>query len=207
MTLRNPDKKATGRPWSFDRAEALETAMLLFWRHGYEGVSIAQLTGAMGVKPPSLYAAFGSKEQLYREALQHYANTMVDVSSLETAATAKEGVRQVFREIAKAYTRPGYPRGCMVGVGSLRCGDENQIVVEETAALRKLSLQSFAERLERAKSEGELRADTDPQILAAYFASVVDGLSVQARDGASQDQLLAIGEIALSAWPGADKAR
>jgi len=177
--------------------------MLLFWRHGYEGVSIAQLTSAMGVKPPSLYAAFGSKEQLYREALQQYLGGLgrIGVASLEAAPTGRDGVAGVLREAAHAFTRPGYPPGCMVGIGALRCGVENQVAAQETAALRKVSQAAIVRRLDRAKAEGELALDTDSDSLAAYFVTVVEGLSVQAQDGADRDRLLRIGDLAMSAWP------
>lgn len=202
MDDRTP-KRPPGRPRSFDPTEALETAMLLFWRHGYEGVSIAQLTDAMGIKSASLYAAFGSKEQLYRKALQHYLGGLgrIGVSSLATSPTAREGIALVLREAAKAFTRPDYPPGCMVGIGALRCGVENQIAADETAALRKLSQLAIVQRLDRAKSEREIAGNTNINSLAAFFVAVVEGLSVQAQDGADRESLLQIGELAMKAWP------
>lgn len=201
-------KRPPGRPRTFDPAEALDAAMLLFWRHGYEGVSIAQLTNAMGVKSASLYAAFGSKEQLYRKALQHYLGGLgrIGVSSLATATTAREGVADVLREAAKAFTRPGYPPGCMVGIGALRCGTDNQIAADETAALRKLSQVAIVQRLDKARLEREIPDETNTTSLAAYFVAVVEGLSVQAQDGADRERLLQIGDLAMRAWPGNEGA-
>lgn len=177
--------------------------MLLFWRHGYEGASIAQLTDAMGVNAPSLYAAFGSKEALYREALKFYLGGLGDigVARLNEAPSAKEGVRQVLLEAARAFTRPGYPRGCMVGVGSLRCAEENRIAAEETTALRKRSQAAFAARLRRAKKEDELPASADLVAMTDFYSSVVEGMSVQAQDGASRARLVRIGELAMKSWP------
>ncbi|MEY4515092.1 MAG: hypothetical protein RLZZ450_7214 [Pseudomonadota bacterium] len=197
------NKKPQGRPRRFDRDQALDAAMLLFWRHGYEGASIAQLTQAMGVNPPSLYAAFGSKEQLYIATLHHYLSTVggAGIGGLETAPTAREGVAHLLREAAKAFTRPSYPPGCMIAVGSLRCSLENQVTERETAALRKLSQEVLTRRLVRARTEGELPARTPVKSLAAYYAAVVEGLSVQAQDGADRDELFAICAIAMRAWP------
>lgn len=180
--------------------------MLLFWRYGYEGVTIAQLTTAMGVKPASLYAAFGSKDQLYREALKHYLGGLgrIGVNSLEAAPTAREGVAEILQQAAMAFTRPEHPPGCMVGIGALRCGAENQIAAEETAALRRMSETAILHRLERAKKDGELAPGTDPAALAAYYGAVLEGFSVQAQDGADRERLLQIAHLAMRAWPDGD---
>jgi AcrR family transcriptional regulator len=197
-----PADKSRGRPRSFDRAAALEAAMLLFWRHGYEGASIARLADAMGVNAPSLYAAFGAKDQLYRESLQLYLGGMGDigVSRLNEAKTAQEGVRAVLAAAAIAFTRPGYPPGCMVGVGSLRCAEENRIVAEETAALRKRSQAAFLQRLRQAVKARELPRGTDLVAIADFYSSVIEGMSVQAQDGASRARLQHIGDMAMRAW-------
>lgn len=196
-------KRSPGRPRNFDAAQALESAMLLFWRHGYEGVSIAQLTEAMGIKPASLYAAFGSKEALYRQALKHYVlgPGHMGVAGLASAPTAREGVAHVLREAVIGFTRPGYPPGCMVGLGALQCGAESQIPAEETKALRGHFLTALRERLERGQVEGELPPRTDLEALAAYYAAVIEGLSVQARDGIGPAVLLRVADIAMAAWP------
>ncbi len=176
--------------------------MLLFWRHGYEGASIARLADAMGVNAPSLYAAFGAKDQLYRESLQLYLGGMGDigVSRLNEAKTAQEGVRAVLAAAAIAFTRPGYPPGCMVGVGSLRCAEENRIVAEETAALRKRSQAAFLQRLRQAVKARELPRGTDLVAIADFYSSVIEGMSVQAQDGASRARLQHIGDMAMRAW-------
>ncbi|HEX7887007.1 MAG TPA: TetR/AcrR family transcriptional regulator [Phenylobacterium sp.] len=199
-------KKPPGRPRNFDPAAALESAMLLFWRHGYEGATIAQLTRAMGVKSASLYAAFGSKAQLYREALAHYLQGAgrIGFCSLSAAPTAREGIGRILQQAAVAFTLPEHPPGCMIGIGALRCGVENQIAAEETAVLRRMSEEVILHRLEQAKAEGELSPATDPVALAAYFGAILQGLSVQAQDGAGRERLLQIAELAMKAWPGSD---
>jgi AcrR family transcriptional regulator len=178
--------------------------MLLFWRHGYEGSSITQLTEAMGINPPSLYAAFGSKEQLYREAMKFYLTGLGDigVARLNDAPNAREGVANVLEAAAAAFTRPGFPSGCMIGVGSLRCAEENRVIAEETAALRKRSQAAFSQRLARAQRDGEIPNDADIVALTDFFSSIVEGMSVQAQDGASRERLLSIGRLAMTVWPG-----
>ena len=195
--------KAQGRPRGFERAKALQTAMMLFWRHGYEGTSIAQLTESIGIAPPSLYAAFGSKEALYREALQLYVRTLgqIGVAGLEQAASAREGVRAVLRAAAVAFTRPGVPPGCMVGVGSLRCAEEHRMAEQATAELRRMSFDAVLARLSRAKREGELGEAAKPAALADLYSAIVEGMSVLARDGASRARLLALAELSMAAWP------
>jgi AcrR family transcriptional regulator len=196
-------KRAPGRPREFDRAVALDIAMRLFWRHGYEGTSIARLTAAMGINAPSLYATFGSKEQLYRDALRLYLGSIgrIGVSTLDQSPSARQAVAGMLKEAAIAFTRPDYPPGCMVGIGALRCADENKIAVQETAALRRMAQQAIERRIVQAVSDGELPPEVNATDLAAFYAAVVEGLSVQAQDGASAEQLHRIGDTAMNAWP------
>ncbi len=197
--------RARGRPRAFDREEALKTAMLLFWRHGYDGVPVAQLATAMGIAPASLYVAFGSKEALYREAVKKYFSLgRLDIGSLEKSASAKGGVRAMLRSAARSFTQPDLPPGCMVGVGALRCAGENRIIEEATAELRRLSAEAVHRRIERARKEGELGKDVSPQTLTDFFSAVVEGMSVLACDGASRERLLRMAETAMTAWPAVD---
>ncbi|HEX5656602.1 MAG TPA: TetR/AcrR family transcriptional regulator [Polyangiales bacterium] len=176
--------------------------MMLFWRHGYDGTSMAQLTSAMGVAAPSLYAAFGSKLELYREALALYVRTLgeIGVASLVDAATARDGVQAVLRAAATAFTRRGMPPGCMVGVGALRCAEGNEVAEHATATLRQLSYDAVYARLQRAGREGELPGSS-PRALADLYAAIVEGMSVLARDGAPRARLLALADLAMAAWP------
>lgn len=192
-----------GRPRAFDREKALEAAMLLFWRHGYEGTSIADLTSAIGINAPSLYAAFGSKEALYREAMQVYLAGLGDigVARLTETRSVREGIGNVLAAAAAAFTREGYPAGCMVGIGSLRCAEENRVISEETSALRKRAQSAFHARLVEARQSGELAPDLEPQTLTDFFTAVVEGMSVLAQDGATTERLRDVGMMALKAWP------
>ena len=197
------DSRSRGRPRSFDRDKALEAAMVLFWRHGYEGASIAQLSEAMGVAPPSLYSAFGSKEGLYREALEFYLAGPGDIGAerLAEAEDLRAAASAVLAAAATAYTRPEYPPGCMVGSGGLHCGEDNQIAVEVTAEKRAATRRFVLTRLEQACAAGELPADTNVEALTDFFGAVVEGMSIQARDGASRERLLRLAEQAMRAWP------
>lgn len=197
--------RARGRPRAFDRDEALKTAMLLFWRHGYDGVPVAQLATAMGIAPASLYVAFGSKEALYREAVRFYLSMgRLGIERLEKEASAKEGVHAMLRSAAGAFTEPDLPPGCMVGVGALRCAGENRIIEEATAELRRLSAAAVHRRIERARKEGELDKTVSPQTLTDFFSAIVEGMSVLACDGASRERLLHLADTAMVVWPPAE---
>jgi TetR/AcrR family transcriptional regulator, copper-responsive repressor len=198
-------RSTAGRRRSFDRAAALQAAMMLFWRHGYEGTSLAQLTGAMGIAAPSLYAAFGSKLELYHEALQLYARTLgqIGVASIDEAPTARAGVHAILRAAAAAFTHPDVPPGCMVGLGALRCGEGSEVAQQATALLRKRSYAAVLARLKRARRAGELPATSSPAALADLYAAIVEGMSVLACDGASRARLLALADQAMAAWPAA----
>ncbi len=196
--------RGRGRPRTFDKARALQAALALFWRHGYDGTSIAQLTAAMKISAPSLYAAFGSKEALYREVLELYMAThgAPAARALGAPGPAREAIRNMLKEAALQVSRAALPKGCLVANGALQCGRENQVAARETGALRRLGRDAIRQRLDHAVRQRELPARTDTAALAAYYASVVQGMSVQAVDGASRAQLLKLGEYAMAAWPG-----
>ncbi|XSG73179.1 TetR/AcrR family transcriptional regulator [Herpetosiphon llansteffanensis] len=193
-----------GRPRTFDRQAALEAAMELFWRHGYEGTSIADLTAAMGFTPPTLYAAFGSKEDLYREVIQFFLlrseRRRVEAALEQPSAYAV--LRFYLYAAAENFTDPQTPAGCMVATAALQCATENQPIVQEVARIRQQMLLAFVERLDVAKISGELPATIDSLALAHFYTAIVQGMSVQAIDGASTNDLLAVADLALSAWPG-----
>lgn len=197
-------QKPRGRPRTFDRQQALEAAMQLFWRHGYEGTSLADLTEAMGFTPPTLYAAFGSKEQLYREALEQYAQkgeqTVARMMSEEVSAYA--ALEQQLRTLATRFTDPARPAGCMLQTASLYCAAENEAVRTAATFLRTNAFQLLIAKLEQAKRKGELAPETDTHALARFYSAIVQGMSVQAIDGASAVELGALVDLALAAWPG-----
>ncbi|MGX5734610.1 TetR/AcrR family transcriptional regulator [Bosea thiooxidans] len=191
-----------GRPRSFDRQKALESAMAVFWDRGYQAASMSDLTEAMGINPPSLYAAFGSKEELYREAIAHYTATESDeiVAPLRRAPTARAAVEGYLMASAKTFTRPGRPPGCMIvlaAVNAVGVGEDTSRILRE---MRAASVAMIAERLERAVAEGELPASLDPHAVASYYVTVQQGMSIQARDGASRPLLEAIAHGAMAAW-------
>jgi AcrR family transcriptional regulator len=187
-------KSRGGRPWSFDRDEAIETAMRLFWRHGYEGVSIGDLTRAIGIAPPSLYAAFGSKAGLYQEALIRYEESMggLDLTAISSAPTLAEAVRLLLEEAVRAVTRPDRERGCMISSGMITCHPEHAKLALDLASRRD----AMRERIARALHPF---ADVyDVRRLARHLAALMQGISIQARDGATPTELQEIVEDVVS---------
>lgn len=203
-----------GRPREFDRAQALRQAMEVFWQRGYEGTSLGDLTAAMGINRPSLYAAFGCKEALFREAVALY--DAVEGASSERALnqqpTSRAAVEAMLRDNADAYVASGNPPGCMIVLSALLGTQENQAVRDFLAQSRRRGQDALRRRLERSVAEGELPAGTDVGAVAAFYTTVLQGLSIQARDGASRATLRAVVDGALAAWdllimPGAYSGR
>lgn len=177
------------RPREFDRDEALAEAMRLFWAQGYENTSISQLTNAMGISSPSLYAAFGDKRRLFDEAVECYEAGPTAVARRAMAAPTAAQVFDRLMEFAVIeYQRPGNPRGCMVITDPV-CSEQR---VRCRAAI--------AARLRKAARAGELATGTDPRALADFMFAVLTGLSTHARDGATPKQLRAVADAARAAW-------
>lgn len=191
-----------GRPRSFDRQQALETAMRLFWERGYEAVSLSDLTKAMCIRPPSLYSAFGSKEALFREAVGLYAATegAANQSLFAAAATAREAVTALLHGTAARVVRAGEPAGCLIVLGALNSTVQNEGVVKFLRELRRQSALSLRERLEQGRLEGDVSSEADLDALADYYSCVASGLSLLARDGAGPSQLRAVVDLALASW-------
>jgi AcrR family transcriptional regulator len=198
--MENSSPRKRGRPPAFDRETVLASARDTFWKHGYDGSSIADLTAAMGITPQSLYAAFGSKAELYRETLEQYrrmprpepGNPFQD--SLDTV-TAFE---RFLMNSAKIFTAPEHPKGCMISTAVLNCAEENEPIAHHVASMRLQTLDIFVKRIERGISEGDMRPDTDARSLARFLGAIVQGMSVQARDGATTEELLSLLAHALS---------
>jgi AcrR family transcriptional regulator len=175
-----------GRPRAFDRTTALEQAMDLFWRHGYEGVSLADLTAAMGIRPPSLYATFGSKAALFKEAVAHY-NEVEGAGpqrALWDAPTARAGVAALLRHHARAYVDPARPTGCMVALSATTIGADHDDLHGFVAECRRADVADLARRVERGIADGDVPADAVPAAVAEYVYAVSLGMAVRARDGA-----------------------
>ena len=173
--------------------------MLAFWRRGYEGTSMADLVQALGIASARIYAAFGSKQDLFREAVQRYEAG--DGSFADRAMAQEPRVRdalaRVLRDAVATYTDDAHPLGCMVVTAATNCAEENEAVAAWLAEHRRLRTQSLIDRLQRALDEGELRAGTDVQALGDFYATQLHGISVQARDGVPRERLLAAVQTAL----------
>lgn len=194
---------ARGRPRAFDRTAALEQATFLFWTKGFEATSIADLTQAMGIGAPSLYAAFQSKEALYAEALRHYVETNEGYvwSGFHSAASARDAVRSFLMDSARALTGcvADMPRGCMVTLSSV--GSEGHMELGEVVrAARAVTLERLLTRLDQAVAEGEIPASTDLHALARFVQTVQNGMSILARDGAGHTELEAVADVAMAGW-------
>lgn len=193
-----------GRPRSFDRAAALRRAMEVFWAQGYDGTSMSDLIAAMGVNSPSIYAAFGSKEKLFREAVALYRATEGGRiwGAMTTAPSARAAIETVLRVSAEEFTRPSKPRGCLIVLGALNADDGNEAVHRELQEHRAENMKMLLLRLKRGVAEGELPDGPDWRAIAAFYITVQQGMSIQARDGASRKVLLAVADCAMAAWDG-----
>lgn len=194
--------KPRGRPLAFDQDKALDQALRLFWAHGYEGTSMAELTEALGINKPSIYAAFGNKEALFRKALAKYLKGPVAyVTSALQEPTAKKVAMTLLTNAVEVMTNPDNPCGCMVVQGALSCGPGAGLIQQELAGYRNRFEAVLAKRFEQAKTEGDLPEKADPVALAKYLATLHQGLSVQATSGASREALQAVVNMALKHWP------
>lgn len=194
-----------GRPTRFSREEAINSAMLLFWERGYEGTTLEALLEAMGgIKPPSFYNAFGSKEELFRLVTEHYACTVGSdgLHALESSPSARQGIADMLRRSVESFTRQGYPKGCLVLSSSARCASSNSAVAAYMAALRQQLPAALSARLRRGVAEGDVAAGADIPLVAAYYATVLYGLAQGASYGESRESLLKVAEHAMDAWPG-----
>ena len=193
---------AKGRPRSFDREDALRWAMMVFWKHGYDATSVALLTDAMGIAAPSMYAAFGDKRALFEEALQHYAQTYGAFTMRALSdPDARVAVERLLLGAAEEFTSPDHPPGCMLITAATNCAPESASVQKRLRGMRAGLVDALEARIAGTLAGRRLPADGDARALARFFAATLQGMSAQARDGASRAELEAIARAALRAWP------
>jgi len=191
-----------GRPRAFDPDKALDRALAVFWRNGYEGASLPALTKAMGINRPSLYAAFGNKEALFRKAVERYERGPASYAyKALKQPTAREVVEALLEGVVALLTKPQNPGGCLMVQGALACGENAKGVRQELASLRAAGVAAIRRRLQRAINEGDLPANADAAALARFVATVTHGLAVQASSGASRKELLRVKDMFLRIWP------
>ncbi|WP_371617853.1 TetR/AcrR family transcriptional regulator [Streptomyces sp. NBC_00454] len=190
-----------GRPRSFDRDAALDKAMFAFWENGYEATSISDLTAALGIGAPSLYAAFGDKRKLFDEVVVVYGGRYGDFAAVALAEepTARAALGRILHEAAEVYTDPAHPPGCMVISAAVNTTSKE--VAQALRERREANLVMFETRIRADMATGALPEATDARALARYAGAVLQGMSQQSRDGAGRRELEAVAELAMLAWP------
>ena len=197
------EKRKRGRPKCFNEQEALQTAMLLFWEYGYEATSISDLTQALNLTAPSLYRSFGDKSQLFHRCLDYYvAHEACAISSIFTEAkTAKIALELYLYESVKRLIQEHKPTGCMLLVATMNCSEQNSALQHEVLLKRQTVKQKILERLAQGQADGDLDPSINIQDMTDYYSTVVQGLTFQARDGVSKQQLNQVIHIAMKSWP------
>ncbi|MDB5613197.1 MAG: Transcriptional regulator, TetR family [Devosia sp.] len=194
--------KKIGRPLSFDRDAALYQAMLLFWRHGYEGTSLSELTSAMAVTPPSIYAAFGDKKRLFLEAVRLYlSGPTTSAQLIAQAETARAAAMAMLETSAIGFTGEATPAGCLLASSTISCSAAAADVQAELSGIRLEIEADLTAKIADDVAAGRLAADVDAAGLAGHVMAVIQGMSTLARDGAGRDKLLGIARVAMAGWP------
>lgn len=198
----NEMHRKKGRPLSFDRNQALQKAMLLFWRHGYEATSLNDLTATLEVKPSSIYSAFGDKKGLFLDAVALYMSGPVTAFSIiDDAPTARDAARELLNVSAVGYTGANTPPGCLLASSAISCSEAANDVKEELAAIRRDIEARLRDKIVWSVGHAHLPCDTDADALAGMTMGVIQGMSTLARDGAAREKLLKVAETAMRAWP------
>jgi AcrR family transcriptional regulator len=195
-------KRDRGRPREFDRSRALDRAMRLFWSRGYDAVSMADLRAELGVTQASLYAAFGSKEQLFQEAVELYRQTagFSTTAALATEGSAREAIRAMLQAAVDAFSAPNAPGGCLLILGATNCPLESRSVQDHLLSIRRQISRSILNRLKQGQLDGDVPTTASIIGLTAYFSTILHGLALQSRDGASRKTLTHVVDIAMANW-------
>lgn len=192
-----------GRPKTFDREKALDAALLLFWEQGFEQTSVDEAAAAMGIGTSSLYSSFGDKEALFLAAIRQYLAGRGSVynKAVKEAKTAREAFSKLLQVSAVELTRPDQPRGCLLWLALPTCSPKYEKFQEQMNQLRDETEAVWLERLQEAVESGELPKSTDIRLFASYFRTTLAGMSLQSRSGATREQLMHIGKLAMGIWP------
>jgi TetR/AcrR family transcriptional regulator, copper-responsive repressor len=199
-----PPARARGRPRGFDREEALDKALHLFWSRGFEATSISDLTSAMGITPPALYNAFGDKKSLFMQAVDRYEQGAgcFAQEALADEPTAEEAIGRLLHGAVDSFTRPGEPKGCFVVLGATNCTEQSSDIFAALAERREKAEKAVRTRIRAGQMAGELAEEADVEALTGMVTATLYGLAVQAKDGASRSQLHKIVSQTMRAWPG-----
>jgi AcrR family transcriptional regulator len=194
--------KPPGRPREFNPDHALDAALRVFWEKGYDGASLSDLTEAMGITRPSMYAAFGDKEALFRKALDRYiSGPSAYINEALNEPTAGGAIEHWLFGTIDLLTAPENPPGCLIVQGALVSADESKNIRQELYARRQAGEMLMRKRIKRGVEDGELPPDTDCAALARYFITVMRGLGISAVSGIRRKELLAVAKTALQVWP------
>jgi AcrR family transcriptional regulator len=200
-------RKPRGRPRSFDREAALDAAMEVFWTRGFEGAAISDLTTAMGINPPSLYAAFGDKERLFMEAIDRYQARRGESCPYCEEATARAAVERLLTYMAHELSASSQPRGCMIMMAAATCANSSGKLQAMLAAQRMASRDRLKARIRKGILDGDVPAGTDAGALADFYSTLLIGMSALARDGSTRKALMATVAQAMSLFPQAPRQK
>lgn len=190
---------SAGRPRSFDKDEALKKAMYVFWGKGYEGTTMADLIESIGMKAPSIYAAFGNKDAIFKEVVQAYLPIVVEgqLAALNSSSEIYKAVENTLKACVDLYTCEGSPNTCLIMTAAINTAPEHSEHVENLKSLREKYKSAWERRFNQAKLDQQLSENANPSDLAEYFTTLIQGMTIKAKDGASQDTLSATSKLAL----------